>query len=68
MGTKLSKPTRNELLGALRERYRNASKSDKTKSLDEFTDIAACHRKHAIRLLTGVDPVMPKAPRLGRTI
>jgi hypothetical protein len=68
MGTKLSKQTRRELLEALRERYRNASKIDKTKILDEFIDIAGCHRKHAIRLLTGVDPVMPKAPRIGRTI
>jgi hypothetical protein len=68
MGTKLSKQTRLELLEALRERYRNASKIDKTKILDEFIDIAGCHRKHAIRLLTGVDPVRPEAPRLGRTI
>ena len=68
MGTKLSKLTRRELLEALRERYRNASKIEKTKILDEFIDIAGCHRKHAIRLLTGVDPVTPDAPRLGRTI
>ena len=68
MGTKISKQTRRELLEALRERYRNASKIDKTKILDEFIDIAGCHRKHAIRLLTGVDPVMPEAPRLGRRI
>jgi hypothetical protein len=67
MGTKLSKPTRRELLDALRERYRNASKVNKTKILDEFIDIAGCHRKHAIRLLTGVEPVASK-PRLGRTI
>ncbi len=68
MGTKLSKQTRNELLKALRERYQNASKLDKTKILNEFADIASCHRKHAIRLLTGVDPVTPKEPKLGRTI
>ena len=68
MGTKLSKQTRRELLEVLRERYRNASKIDKTKILDELIDIACCHRKHAIRLLTEADPVMPKEPRLGRTI
>jgi hypothetical protein len=68
MGTKLSKQTRRELLEALRERYRNASKIDKTKILDGFIDIAACHRKHAIRLLTGVDPVRPEGSRFGRTI
>ena len=68
MGTKLSKQTRRELLEALRERYRNASKIDKTKILDEFIEIAGCHRKHAIRLLAGVDPVIPREPRIGRTI
>ena len=68
MGTKISKQTRRELLEALRERYANASKIENTKILDEFIDIAGCHRKHAIRLLTGVDPVTPDAPRLGRTI
>jgi hypothetical protein len=52
MGTKLSKQTRRELLEALRERSRNASKVEKTKILDEFIDIAGCQRKHAIRLLT----------------
>src|SRR5271163_4158860 len=68
MGTQLSKQTRRELLEALRERYRNASKIEKTRILDEFIDIAGFHRKHAIRLLTGIGPVMPDAPRLGRTI
>ncbi len=68
MGTKISKPTRRELLEALRERYRIASKPDKSKILDEFIDITRCHRKHAIRLLTGDGPVMPEATRPGRTI
>ncbi len=68
MGTKFGKPTRRELLEALRERYRIASKPDKFKILDEFIDITKCHRKHAIRLLTGDGPVMPKATRPGRTI
>ena len=68
MGTKFSKQTRRELLEALRERYRNASKIDKSTILDEFIKTAGCHRKHAIRLLTGVDTVMPEAPGVGRTI
>src|SRR4051812_29321823 len=68
MGTKISKQTRRELLVALRERYVNTSKIEKTKILNEFIDIAGCHRKHAIRLLTEVYPVMPDAPKLGRTI
>ena len=68
MGTKFSKQTRRELVNALRERYRNASKLDKTKILDEFIRTAGCHRKHAIRLLKGVDTVMPGAPGLGPRI
>ena len=68
MGTRISMQTRCELLEALRERDANASKIEKTKILDEFIDIAGCHRNHAILLLTEVDPVMPDAPRLGRTI
>jgi Integrase core domain len=68
MDTKLSKQTRHELLGALRERYENASKVDKTKILDELIDIAGCHRKHAIRLLTAVVPVLPGVLKTGRRI
>jgi hypothetical protein len=68
MGTKLSKQTRRELLEALRERYRNASKIDKIKILDEFIKINDCHRKHAIRLLTATGPVRSDASRLGPTI
>jgi hypothetical protein len=48
MGTKLSNQTRRELLEALRERYRNASKIDKTKILDEFIDITGFHGLHYI--------------------
>ena len=49
----ISAPARAELLRALRERYRGASRSDKSKILDEFVAVAECHRKHAIRLLAG---------------
>src|SRR5258708_39737979 len=52
----------------MHERYQNASKIEKTRILDEFSDITKCHRKHAIRLLMEVAPVMSEAPRLGRTI
>lgn len=68
MGSKIGKQTRRELLESLRERYGHASKIEKTKILDEIIDIAGCHRKHAIRLLTGVDPFMPDAPKPGRRI
>jgi len=68
MDTKLSKQTRHELLEALRERYGNASKIDKTKILDELIDITGCHRKHAIRLLTAGVPVLPGVPKTGRRV
>jgi hypothetical protein len=66
MHTAISKPTRAELLDALRQRYRQAPKSEKTKVLDEFVAVAGCHRKHAIRLLTAPHPTSPTAAALGR--
>jgi hypothetical protein len=68
MHTKISQQTKHELLEALCDRYRHTTKDEKTKILDEFVAIAHCHRKHAIRLLAGVDPVTPDAPNLGRRI
>ena len=44
-----------ELLVALRERYRSASKKDKSRILDEFIAITGHHRKHGIRLLGQFD-------------
>lgn len=68
MDTKISKQTRREILEALRERYRIASKAEKTQLLNEFVDIAGCHRKYAIYLLTERDTLLPAAPRRGRGI
>jgi hypothetical protein len=64
----LSQPTKRELLEALRKRYLQATKPDKSKILDEFVAVADCHRKHAIRLLTEVEPVPPKPATPGRRI
>jgi hypothetical protein len=66
MHTTISKPTRTELLEALRQRYQQAPKAEKTKVLDEFVTVAGCHRKHAIRLLTAARPVAPTAPATAR--
>lgn len=68
MHIEISKQTRHELLEALRERYEQALKFEKTKILDEFVAIAHCHRKHAIRLLAGVDPLGHEAPAAARRI
>ena len=47
----ISAATRTEVLGAIRSRYRKASKRDKSRMLDEFVALTGCHRKHAVRLL-----------------
>ena len=43
--------TRKELTEAVAQRYREASKSDKSKILDEYAELTKYHRKHAIRVL-----------------
>ena len=62
----ISKSSRAELLEALRQRYRCACKQDKAKILDEFVAVAGCHRKHAIRLLSGPRTAAPAAPAVAR--
>ena len=48
---RISMTTRKELTEAIGARYREASKSEKQKVLDEFVVLTGCHRKHAIRAL-----------------
>ena len=54
-----------ELLATIRDRYRESSKGEKSRILDEFIAVTGHHRKHGIRLLgqlgSGED-----APRLAR--
>lgn len=45
--------TRRQLLRALKTRYQAASKSEKTRILEEFILISGYHCKSAIRLLNG---------------
>ena len=40
-----------ELLASIRDRYRESSRKDKTRILDEFIAVTGHHRKHGIRLL-----------------
>jgi hypothetical protein len=68
METKISNNTRREVLDTLRERHGNASRVEKSKILDEFVDLARCHRKYAIYLLTKSNRLTAAAPRLGRRI
>ena len=64
----ISAATRTEVLGAIRSRYREASKRDKSRMLDEFVAMAGCHRKHAVRLLghheRSTDRSVPKGRRI----
>ncbi len=48
----MSTTSKYEYLAAIRDRYRNASKADKTIILDEFCRVCGYHRKYAIRRLT----------------
>jgi hypothetical protein len=45
--------TRDELMVAVRERYANSERGEKTRILDEFVAVTGFHRKHAMRLLRG---------------
>ena len=64
MDGEISGVTKTEVLKAIRNRYRKASKKDKSRMLDEFVAIMGCHRKHAVRLLRqGEEPTAPSAPK-----
>ena len=64
----ISSATRTEVLGAIRNRYREASKKDKGRMLDEFVAIAGCHRKHAVRLLCQSEDAAVRTVPKGRRI
>lgn len=51
MVKRISSQTRKELLNAMRRCYRESSKMDKTRILDEFVALTGYHRKHGVRLL-----------------
>ena len=48
----ISKTTRDEILIALRKRYKKSTIREKTRILDEFTAVSGYHRKHVVRLLS----------------
>ena len=60
--------TRTEILGAIRSRYGEASKKEKSRMLDEFVAMTGCHRKHAVRLLRQGEDSSPRAVPRGRRI
>jgi len=50
---RISMATRDELVGAVSERYGRASWVERGRILDEFAAVTGLHRKHAVRLLRG---------------
>ena len=63
MGGGISRIAKRDLLVTLRDRYRNSSKMDKTRILDEFIAITGHHRKHGIRLLGELDDMRTRRLR-----
>ena len=55
-----------ELLSAIRPRYRKATRSEKTKILDEFVATTGYHRKCAIHLLNHGAPAGRRSKRRSR--
>ncbi len=51
MARKVSAETRQDLLQAVRERYRGGLREEKLRILDEFVAVTGYHRKHVIRLI-----------------
>ena len=66
MASKVSDATRQDLLQAIRERYRVGTKDDKVRILDEFVAVTGYHRKHVIRLFKAgpVTSGVSRRPRL----
>jgi hypothetical protein len=61
----MSTTSKCEYLAAIRDRYHNASKRDKTIMLDEFCRVCGYHRKYAIRRLTAKN-ISDRSPQLSQ--
>jgi hypothetical protein len=64
----VSKTARKEIVEALRARYGQASKLEKSLILGEFTAVSGYHRKHAIRLLRSLMKVPVRTMVAGRRV
>jgi hypothetical protein len=60
---RVSMATRSELVGAIIERYRSCSRSNKRQLLDEVVAVTGYHRKHAIRVLSRRETKPPRNRR-----
>ena len=65
---RISQGARRELMEVLRRRYSDASKTEKSRILDEFAKLIGCHRKHAVRLLGGSGRSVASDTRSGQRV
>lgn len=68
MDNKISKEAIKELIEAVRQRYKKASKIEKTRILNEYVSVSGCHRKHAIRLLGNGQADCSNSLSIGRRV
>jgi len=68
MDERISRDAREEVLDAVRDRYWQATKKEKTRILDEVVALTNCHRKHAIRLLTAKQGPPSESTRVGKRV
>jgi hypothetical protein len=68
MDAKISLEAREEVLQAVQERYRHATRKEKARILDEVIALTHCHRKHAIRLLAKAQKLEPQSTRVGKRV
>jgi len=66
MAKRISADARRELVQAIGERYRRATRDERLRILDEFVAVTGYHRKHSIRVLNddSAATAMVRAPRL----
>lgn len=60
--------TREELVAAIRSRYVESGRGEKSRILDEFVAVTGFHRKHAMRLLRNGEVADRGRGRLGRRV
>jgi hypothetical protein len=65
MARALTRTARQELVQAIRERYRAGPREAKSRILEEFSSISGYHRKSAIRILNGA--MCPEDDQRGRS-
>lgn len=68
MDAKISREARGEVLQAVQERYRHATRKEKARILDEVVALTYCHRKHAIRLLAKPQKLESQSTRVGKRV